>query len=445
MNKKDTVFLISLGCAKNLVDSEHMLGMLRTGGFEPVSYIEDAGIAVINTCGFIQSAVKEAVDTILEVVNIKKNGRLNKLIVAGCLVQRYGYKLRKEIPEVDGWLGTGEIYRILEVINETKQDSQTPFYIGRPEYLADHSAPRLQTTPFYTAYLRIAEGCSHKCSYCIIPSLRGPFRSRSMESLITEAKEMADRGVKEINVIAQDTTWYGSDLKEAITLEDLLEDLVAVDGLKWVRLLYCHPDMISDRLLALMESEERICPYIDLPLQHVNKDILKAMRRNTTGESPYHLIERIRSKRRKISLRTTFMVGFPGETPEAFRELCDFVKAVEFDHLGTFIYSSEKGTRAALLSPEVKKDIAKRRLNKIMKLQEGIAKKLNQRMTGKTLPVLIEGFSPETDLLLKGRTSAMAPDIDGQVLINKGNGIEGEIMNVMITEAHAYDLVGELV
>ncbi|HOP47736.1 MAG TPA: 30S ribosomal protein S12 methylthiotransferase RimO [Desulfobacteraceae bacterium] len=444
MNEKDTVFLISLGCAKNLVDSEHMLGMLRTGGFEPVSNIEDAGIALINTCGFIQPAVKEAVDTILEVVDIKKNGRLNKIIVAGCLVQRYGYKLRKEIPEVDGWLGTGEMHRILEVINETKQNP-APFYIGRPEYLVDHSVPRVQTTPFYTAYLRIAEGCSHKCSYCIIPGLRGPFRSRSMESLITETKEMADRGVKEINVIAQDTTRYGSDLKEAITLEDLLEDLVAVDGLKWIRLLYCHPDMISDRLLALMESEERICPYIDLPLQHVNKDILKAMRRNTTGESPYHLIERIRSKRRKISLRTTFMVGFPGETHEAFRELCEFVKAVEFDHLGAFIYSSEKGTRAALLSPEVKKDIAKRRLNKIMKLQEGIAEKLNQRMTGETLPVLIEGFSPETDLLLKGRTSAMAPDIDGQVLINKGNGIEGEIMNVLITEAHAYDLVGELV
>ncbi|MBN1277120.1 MAG: 30S ribosomal protein S12 methylthiotransferase RimO [Deltaproteobacteria bacterium] len=445
MTEKDTVFLISLGCAKNLVDSEHMLGLLREGGFQPEGNIEDAGTAVINTCGFIEPAVKEAVDVILEAVDIKKNGKLDRIIVTGCLVQRYGYKLRREIPEVDAWLGTGEINRILDVISEKRHGSQAPFYIGRPLYLPDHSVPRVQTTPFFSAYLRVAEGCSHRCSYCIIPGLRGPLRSRSMDSLVIEAEGMADRGVKELNIIAQDTTQYGKDLEQDIAIEDLLERLIGIDGLRWIRLLYCHPDTISDRLLEMMDSEEKISPYIDLPLQHVNKGILKAMHRDISGGTPYQLIERVRSRKRRISIRTTFMVGFPGETQEAFNELRDFVKAVEFDHLGAFVFSKEKGTAAANLRPEIKKGVAKIRMNEIMKLQAGISKKINQQIVGKVVPVLIEGFSPETDLLLRGRTSAMAPDIDGQVLINKGDGIEGEIMDVLITEAHAYDLVGEIV
>lgn len=445
VRKGKRVFFISLGCAKNLVDSEHMLGMLRSKGYEPAGDIDGAGIVVINTCAFIQSAVKESIDTILQIAGLKKQGKLLGLVVSGCFVQRYGYKLAQEIPEVDGWLGTGDIYRIGEVITAMNPDASAPFFIGRPAYLADHSVPRVQTTPFYSAYLKIAEGCSHRCSYCIIPGLRGPFRSRSMESLTIEAQEMAGRGVKEINLIAQDTTMYGRGLDTGVCLEDLLEKLVAVKSIQWLRLLYCHPDGISDRLLELMDSEEAICPYLDLPQQHVSENILKAMGRRSGRETPWELIERIRSRRRRISLRTTLMVGFPGETDGMFEELCNFVKAVRFDHLGVFVFSPEKGTAAVRLKPTVEREVAEERKAEIMAIQSRISEELNQQLMGRTLPVLIEGLSPETDLLLKGRTATMAPDVDGQVLINKGDGIVGEIMPVWITEAYSHDIIGEIV
>jgi len=445
MDTRDKIFLISLGCAKNLVDSEHMLGLLHSRGFEQASRIEDAGIAVVNTCGFIQDAVEEAIDTILEVVDHKREGNLKKLLVTGCLVQRYGYKLRKEIPEVDGWLGTGEIYRIADTIEDECQGESIPFLLGTPGYLADHSVPRIQTTPFYTAYLRIAEGCSHRCSYCTIPALRGPFRSREPDSLILEAERLVSGGVKELNLIAQDTTLYGKDLERDICLEGLLEGLLDIKGVKWIRLLYCHPNGISDRLLALIDSEKVICPYLDLPMQHVNREVLRAMERESGGESARELLERIRSKRRRISIRTTFMIGFPGETEKIFQELCDFVRAAQFDHMGAFVFSGEEGTPAARLETTVDLGEAERRLGELMGIQEGVSKKINQRIVGNTLPVLIEGMSPETDLLLTGRTATMAPEVDSQVLINKGEGVEGDIVPVLITEAHAHDLVGEIV
>ncbi len=441
-NTKNKVFFISLGCAKNLVDSEHMLGLLQANGFEFVSSVDDAGIVVINTCGFIQSSVEEAIAVILEMAGLRKQGRLKKLIAAGCFVQRYGYKLRNEIPEVDGWLGTGDINRIVDIIKDDASNP-VPFYIRRPDYLPDHSDPRVQTTPFYSAFLRIAEGCSHRCSYCIIPSLRGPLRSRGMESLLTEAKDMVGRGVKEINLIAQDTTMYGSDL--GICLEDLLEKLVVIDGVRWIRLLYCHPDRISKRLLNFIESEKVICPYLDLPYQHVNKKILSAMGRASGSETPWELVERIRSGKRRLSLRTTLMVGFPGETDVMFDELCAFVKSVGFDHLGVFTFSPEKGTPAARLEQTVAHEIAEQRQAKLMALQFEISNKMNQQMVGQTVQVLMEGPSYETDLLLKGRTSTMAPDVDTQVLINKGEGTVGEIMPVRISEAYSYDIIGEIV
>ncbi|MEA2038767.1 MAG: 30S ribosomal protein S12 methylthiotransferase RimO [Thermodesulfobacteriota bacterium] len=444
MSSRDHVFLISLGCAKNLVDSEHMLGILKSRGFELVSDIEQAEIAVINTCGFIHPAVDEAVDTILEIAAIKKQGKLKKLIVAGCLVQRYGYKLQREIPEVDGWLGTGEINRIVDVAGNYNPGLPSPFFIGRPTYLPDHSALRIQTTPFYSAYLRISEGCSHRCSYCLIPALRGPFRSRTPESLIIETEQMVSRGVKEINLIAQDTTLYGKDLYGGIGIEDLLEKMIEIKEIRWIRLLYCHPGTISDRLLELMESEEAICPYLDVPLQHVNEKILRLMQRGPGGEAPLDLVDRIRSGRRRISIRTTLMVGFPGETEEIFGELRDFVKMAELDHLGVFVFSREKGAPAARLKQTVESEVAEQRLDEIMVLQEGILRKANQRIVGRVVPVLIEGLSPETDLLLKGRTATMAPEVDGQVLINEGNGVAGEIMPVLINEAHSYDLIGEI-
>ena len=444
MSIKDKVFLISLGCTKNLVDSENMLGLIKSKGFALATNIEEAKIAVVNTCAFIQAAVEETIDTILELVNLKAQGRLKKLVVVGCFVQRYGYKLQREMPEIDGWLGKSEIYRVTDLIQNDNVNASVPFFIDRPTYLADHCVPRVQTTPFFSAYLKIAEGCSHSCSYCIIPKLTGPFRSRSLKSLIIEAKKMVALGVKEINLIAQDTTMYGKDLGKNVCLEELLERLSIINGLKWIRLLYCHPDGVSDRLLNLIESEEIICPYLDLPFQHVNEKVLKVMRRNGGREHPLELIERIRSLRRRIGIRTTLMVGFPGETEKIFDGLCCFVESAQVDHLGVFAFSREKGTPAARLKSVVEKKIAEERLDRIMNIQADISRKANQQMVGNTIPVLIEELNPETDLLLNGRAETMAPEVDGQVLINKGEGVIGEIMPVLISEAHTYDLVGEI-
>ncbi|MGD9073997.1 MAG: 30S ribosomal protein S12 methylthiotransferase RimO [Desulfobacteraceae bacterium] len=444
MKSKKKIFLVSLGCAKNLVDSENVLGMLKTNGFLLVSTIQEAEVAIVNTCAFIQSAVDESIDTILEVAKRKERGELEALFVIGCFVQRYGYKLLREIPEVDGWLGTGEIHKIVDILGGRAQETP-PFLISRPTYLADHTMPRVQTTPFYSAYLKIAEGCSHKCTYCTISRLRGPYRSRSLESLIVEAENLVARGVKEINLIAQDTTLYGRDLEGDIYLEDLLERLVHVQGLHWIRILYGHPHGISDRLLELVDGEKMICPYLDIPLQHINEKILKAMGRCCDGESPRQLIERIRARTQQVSLRTTVMVGFPGETDEIFDELYGFVKEAEFDHLGGFIYSPEEGTSAARLETAIEERVAQERLDAIMSLQGQISERKNQEMLGHIVSVLVEGVSPETDLLLKGRMATMAPEVDGQVLINKGDGMIGEIVPVRITEAHTYDLVGHIV
>ncbi len=444
MNIKDKVFLISLGCTKNLVDSENMLGLIKSKGFDFATSIEEAKIAVVNTCAFIKAAVEETIDTILELISLKAQGRLKKIVVVGCFVQRYGYKLQREMPEVDGWLGKGEIYRVADLIHSDNESALIPFYINRPTYLADHCVPRIQTTHFFSSYLKIAEGCSHSCAYCIIPNLTGPFRSRGLESLVIEAKKMVGLGVKEINLIAQDTTMYGEDLGKNVCLEELMERLSTINGLKWIRLLYCYPDGVSDRLLNLIESEEIICPYIDLPIQHVNEKILKAMRRNNSRETPFELIERIRSLRRKISIRTTLMVGFPGETEEIFDGLCSFVGSAQVDHLGAFVFNREKGTSAARFKSTVDKEMAEKRLDRIMNIQADISRKANQQMVGNIIPVLVEELNPETDLLLNGRTETMAPDVDGQVLINRGEGLIGEIMPVLISEAHTYDLVGEI-
>ncbi|MBW1691414.1 MAG: MiaB/RimO family radical SAM methylthiotransferase, partial [Deltaproteobacteria bacterium] len=306
------VFFINLGCAKNLVDSELMLGLIKGDGYEITDDPSDAEIAIVNTCAFIRPATEESIDTILELARYKQEGRLSRLIVAGCFVQRYGRKLIREMPEVDGWLGTGQIYRVLELMKPTKGSSPVMF-MDRPLFLADHRYPRAQTTPFYTAYLKIAEGCSHSCSYCIIPTLRGTYRSRTVESLLIEARAMVERGVIELNLVAQDTTSYGHDLNPPRTLEDLLEALVGIEGMKWLRILYAHPSHITEGLLDLIDTEEVLCPYLDVPIQHVNRDILRAMGRPIgPEESIYRLVERIRSRSRRIALRTTLLVGFPG-------------------------------------------------------------------------------------------------------------------------------------
>jgi ribosomal protein S12 methylthiotransferase len=438
------IFLISLGCAKNLVDSENMLGLLKQRGYSLASSLEEARIAIVNTCGFIKPAVEECIDTILELADRKQAGDLERIVITGCFVQRYGYRLRQELPEVDGWLGTGEISRICDLLDNLNHEQQA-FYIGRPVFIADHNVPRIQTTPFYSSYLKIAEGCSHRCSFCSIPMIRGRFRSREIYSLITEAQRMAGKGVKEINLVAQDTTMYGRDLSPATCLEDLLERFLEIEGLEWIRILYSHPMGISERLLDLMETNEKICPYLDIPLQHVNREILKVMGRDYYGESPLQLIKRIKSRARTIAIRTSLIVGFPGETGETFEELYRFVEASEFDHLGTFIYSPERGTHAERLKGIPDPAVSEERLNAIMSLQKDISRRKNLRLVNRIIPVLVEGESPETELLLTGRTAQMAPDVDGQVLINEGNGTVGEIMQVLIHEAHPYDLVGRII
>jgi len=437
------VFLINLGCAKNLVDSEHILGLIKEEGYDITDDPSDAEIAIVNTCAFIRPAVEESIDTILGLASLKEKGSLRLLVVAGCFVQRYGRKLLREIPEVDGWLGTGQIYRIGEVLRAT-EDSSPIILLNRPRFLADHRSPRVQTTPFYSAYLKIAEGCSHPCSFCIVPSLRGPFRSRTVDSLLIEGKKMVERGVAEINLVAQDTSWYGHDLDPPLALEDLLQELLTISGLKWLRILYAHPYHVTERLLGLIDSEEMLCPYLDVPIQHVNPDILKAMGRPLNSESIPQLIERIRKGSRKIALRTTVMIGFPGETEERFRELCDFIKEAGFDRLGVFPFSPEKGTPAARLKDGIPREMVECRIQEVMEIQAENSRKLNKELVGKTVPVLVEGLHSETELLLSGRTATMAPEVDGQVLINEGSATVGEIVPVRITEAHTYDLVGSI-
>ncbi len=436
-------FLISLGCPKNRVDSEHMLGILEREGYEPVPEIEKARCVVINTCGFLEEAAKEAIDAILDAARFKEEGVLEKLVVTGCFVQRYGYKLRKEMPEVDGWIGTGEFHRIGDVVNGQDREP-VPMLIGRPDFPAEHHLPKIQSTPFYTAYLRIAEGCANRCSYCLIPRLRGPFRSRGMDALLSEASDMAAHGVREINLVAQDISRYGEDIYGKGCIEDLLAGLCRIQEIEWLRLLYFHPDRLTESFLDFMDENERIVPYLDLPFQHSHGAILKVMGRDPGDNTPRNLMSMIRNRKRRIHVRTSLMVGFPGETEEMFNDLCDFVETSRFDNLGVFVFSPEKGTLAARLPDPVDNRIALKRRARLMKLQARITKQLNQEKVGQVLPVLVEGESSETELLLAGRTSAMAPDVDGRVLINEGDGIVGDIMPVLITEAHAYDLVGRI-
>lgn len=444
-SSKKNICMINLGCAKNLVDAENMLGFLEKARYRAVSEIEEARIVVVNTCGFIREAVEESIGTILDMVSRKQRGELERVIVSGCFVQRYGYKLKRDIPEVDGWLGTAMIDRIVEVV-ESEGRGQPMFLIGRPLYLADHETPRRVSGNLFSSYLKIAEGCSHACTFCIIPSLRGPQRSRSPESLVKEAQRLARAGVRELNLVAQDTAAYGRDLGGGVGLGDLLEGLLQVSELRWIRLQYVNPAGISDRLLELMDREERICPYLDIPFQHVNGSILEAMGRENEGDGAFrNLLQRIRSLKREVRIRTTLMVGFPGETDEAFEDLCDFVGTADLDYVGAFLFSPEKGSRAAGLENRIPVEIARGRLDRLMRIQEKVSLKKKRAVIGSIEDVLVEGYCSETDLLLTGRTAGMAPDVDGRILINKGEAVIGEIVPVLMTEAHPYDMVGEIV
>lgn len=444
MNKYK-VSLVSLGCPKNLVDAEVMLGHLPAERFEITTDEAKADIIVVNTCSFIQDAKEESVETILEVADHKKTGNCKLLVVSGCLPQRYQDELAKELPEVDLFVGTGDAPRIVELI-ATALKSEAPLQaIGLPDYLYDHTTPRVQSSPFYSTYVKIADGCGNHCSYCIIPKLRGNLRSRSIASVVAEVERLVAQGVKEVNLIAQDITAYGLDREDGARIEPLLRELVKIDGLRWLRLLYAYPDGISDQLIELIATEEKICNYLDVPLQHIDDQVLSMMNRRVDEGTIRRLLERLRSRIPDLALRTSFIVGFPGETEEQFAKLLAFVNEGHFERVGVFRYSREEGTAAAVLPGQIQERSKKSRLQKLMKAQSRVSFRKNRALIGNNEPVLVEGYSEETELLLKGRSVRQAPDVDGQVYITAGQAEIGDIVELRITDSSEYDLIGEII
>jgi len=440
----EKIAMVSLGCPKNRVDSEIILGLLGEKGYRITEDEKQADIVIINTCTFIQKATDESIETILEYAALKETGTCRLLIVAGCLTQRYQEKLKKELPEVDLFVGTGEYQRIADLVIDTKMGMR-PLEAKNTEYIHDHETPRLVTTPFYYSYVKIAEGCSNPCTFCIIPQLRGDYRSREIYSVTEEVRKLASKGVKEFNIVAQDTTAYGRDLASPQSLEKLLREMVKISDAYWIRLLYCYPTLLTEGLLDLIASKNSILNYIDLPLQHIDDNILKAMKRGTREEMVKKLTIKIKDKIPDVAIRSAFIVGFPGEGEREFENLFNFIKETEFDHLGIFKYSREEGTAAASMSGQVPDDLKEERFRKLMELQQEISLKKNMARIGKKIKVLIEGYSSETDLLLEGRAAFQAPEIDGITYINDGYAEQGEIRDVLITEALPYDLVGKIV
>ncbi len=442
------VGFVSLGCPKNLIDSEVMLGLLSREGHEITPDQEQAEIIVVNTCAFIESAKQESIDTILEMAQQKWKGKCRRLIVAGCLVERYRTEIQTQIPEVDAVIGTSEIPKILQACSNGDGPALGASAPGLPVFLYTHTDPRILTTPRYTAYVKIAEGCDHPCTFCAIPKMRGLFRSRRLDSVLTEARDLAARGVKEINLVGQDTTMFGWDWGCRTGLADLIRELGKIEGLQWVRFLYAYPNNVYPELLEAIADTENACKYIDLPLQHASGQVLKRMKRGGNRYSLLKLLERIRKAVPGAAIRTTMIVGFPGETETDFRELCEFVKAAEFDRLGVFAYSDEEQTPAYELPGKVTETVKQRRKKRVMQLQKRISRRRNAEFVGQRRPVLIEGPSRESDLVWAGRLSTQAPEIDGVVYLN--DGIDetvrpGDVREVLITEAFDYDLVGSVV
>ena len=442
------VGFVSLGCPKNLVDSEVMMGLLDRSGWKVTPRAQDADVVVVNTCAFIESAKKESIGAVLDMAQLKTGGQAKRLIVTGCLAERYRDELRKEIPEVDVVLGVNELEKIVAACDETVPPSSNG-HRSYPLYLYDEHTPRLPATPKYSTFMKIAEGCDHTCSFCIIPSLRGSFRSRPIPSLVAEATRHVARGVRELNLISQDTTHYGHDLGLDGGLPELLNELAAIDGLSWIRFLYCYPNHVTPRLIEVVAEHANLCKYFDIPLQHASGAVLQSMRRGGSRAMFDDMVSMIRGILPSAALRTTFIVGYPGETDDQFKELCDFVEAAEFDNVGVFTYSDEENTRAFDLAGKVPSKIAVERRDRLMTLQRNIARRRNARRIGEEVRVLLEGPSEETDLLLQGRTESQAPGIDGVVLINDvAEGVSpqsGDFVRVLVTEAHDYDLVGKVI
>jgi ribosomal protein S12 methylthiotransferase len=477
------VGFVSLGCPKNLVDSEVMMGLLQQAGASLTAQAEDADVIVVNTCSFIDSAQQESVNTILEMARHKTEGRAQRLVVAGCLVERYRNDIQQQIPEVDAVVGTGELNDILAAAGisiPAPTPSNSPFNIlstsattSRPEgdarekagrfardtwhgataalptYLMDETTPRVLATGKVSAYVKIAEGCDHPCSFCIIPQLRGKFRSRRFESVVAEAEQLVASGVRELTLIGQDTTCYGEDLDLKDGLADLLDRLAQIPNLKWLRFLYAYPNCISDRLLDVMAKHENICKYLDVPLQHASPNVLKTMKRGAGADIFLKTLDRVRAKVPGIALRTSFIVGFPGETNEDFAILSDFVSRAEFDWLGVFQYSDEEGAKAHALDAKVNKRTRNTRERSLMRLQQSISRRRKQALVGQQMEVLVEGESEDSPLLWEGRTAMHAPEIDGKVYINDFGPhdmlVKGSFYQCEVVEAHDYDLVVKIV
>ena len=442
------VGFVSLGCPKNLVDSEVMLGTLAGQGYSITPHKEDADIIVVNTCGFIDSAKKESIDTILEMAELKTQGNCKKLVVAGCLAERYRAEIQKEIPEIDFIFGPDELGRVLEAV-QLDSSAAVPDVSIDALYTSKEvpTIPRILTTPSYMAYLKISEGCDHVCSFCAIPGFRGRFRSRSVPDLVAESRRLAEQGVRELVIVSQDTMAYGRDIGLPDGITALLRELVRIDGLQWVRFLYCYPNMVSDDLVRLVAEEDRLCKYFDIPYQHASRNVLDRMRRGGNRSMFERQIDAIRRLMPGAGLRTSFIVGFPGETEGDFDEVLTFVNNVQFDNVGVFLYSDEEGTGAFDLDSKVLRRVAARRRNQLMKQQAKLSTKKLRSMIGRTVEVLLEGRSDESDLLLQGRMETQAPEIDGHVLINDSGDIEpvmGEFYKVEITDSLEYDLIGKM-
>lgn len=441
MNYK--IGMISLGCPKNQVDAEHMLALMDAEGWEIVDYVDGCDAVIVNTCGFIDDAKKEAIENILDMVELKKEGVISKIIVTGCLAQRYKDEIVKEIPEVDAVIGIGANGDIIKTVEEVMSGVDT-IENYPPQCDLPLEGQRILTTPQYWAYLKIGEGCSNRCTYCTIPSIRGNMRSRSMENVIDEAKQLAESGVKELILIAQDTTSYGLDLYGELKLPELLNELCKIDSIEWIRLLYCYPDRITDELIKTMKNQEKVVNYIDLPLQHADDKILKAMNRRGDQALIRNVISKLRTEIPDVVIRTTFIVGFPGEGEEEFETLAEFVNEIEFDRLGVFTFSPQEGTPAFDMEDQVDEDIKTRRGEVIMQDQYSIMEEKNNEKIGKTYRVVVEDYDGYSDSYT-GRTYMDAPEIDGLVKFTSHKDLDiGDFVDVEIFDVEDYDLIGEV-
>ncbi len=448
-----SLYFTSLGCSKNLVDSQVMLGHLKLDGFTIANEPQDAEVIIVNTCSFVEAAKMESIETVLDLASYKEDGNCKALVMSGCMAQRYANELENEMPEIDMFIGTGEYHKIVPLLRAMEEGKlEKKSFVEIPRFIHTEFDPRLNTSPFYMAWLKISEGCNRNCTFCIIPTLRGKLRSRTVDSLVKEAEQLAVTGVRELNLISQDFSDYGVDLQGGGKEEgknpmiyDLLSRLEKVEGIDWIRVFYFYPDDLTEDVMDLMSKSKKITKYLDMPVQHFADGVLKRMNRRVTGNVINQKIQTLREKIPGIVLRTSIIVGFPGETEEDFEALVEGIKSARFNHLGVFKYSDEEGTPAVRLKNKVPQEIIDERFEKLYEVQKEIARELNQEYLGKVIEVLVEGPHEETELLLQGRHSGQAPDIDGKVIINDGFAKAGDLVKVEITEVLDYDLVGRII